>query len=91
MVHCFFDGAMEYPGLCMIGMPDVKEFRNIDKNSFGKLESHVPHEIAHQWFYAAIGNDSYKEPWLDEGFSEFCEDILFPYAENVVGKQIQFP
>ena len=60
-------------------MPDVKEFRNIDKNSFGKLESHVPHEIAHQWFYAAIGNDSYKEPWLDEGFSEFCEDILFPH------------
>lgn len=82
IVHCFFDGAMEYPGLCMIGMPDVKEFRNIDKNSFGKLESHVPHEIAHQWFYAAIGNDSYKEPWLDEGFSEFCEDILFPYFAN---------
>ena len=82
IVHCFFDGAMEYPGLCMIGMPDVKQFRSIEKDSYGALESHVPHEIAHQWFYAAIGNDSYKEPWLDEGFSEFCEDILFPYFAN---------
>ena len=82
IVHCFFDGAMEYPGLCMIGMPDVKQFRSIEKDSYGALESHVPHEIAHQWFYAAIGNDSYKEPWLDEGFSEFCEDVLFPYFAN---------
>lgn len=73
---------MEYPGLCMIGMPDVKDFRKINKNSYGGLEAHVPHEIAHQWFYAAIGNDSYKEPWLDEGFCEFCEDVLFPYYAN---------
>lgn len=77
IVHCFMYSAMEYPGLCMIGMPDVKDFRKIDKNSCGGLEAHVPHEIAHQWFYAAIGNDSYKEPWLDEGFCEFCEDVLF--------------
>lgn len=83
VVHCFFGGAMEYPGLCMIGMPDVKNFRKLNKDSYGDLESHVPHEIAHQWFYAAIGNDSYREPWLDEGFSEFCEDILFPYYADV--------
>lgn len=89
IVHCFFDGAMEYPGLCMIGMPDVKQFRSIEKDSYGALESHVPHEIAHQWFYAAIGNDSYKEPWLDEGFSEFCEDILFPnFANNKLRKKL---
>lgn len=89
IVHCFFDGAMEYPGLCMIGMPDVKNFRKISKNSYSGLESHVPHEIAHQWFYAAVGNDSYAEPWLDEGFSEFCEDILFPYfAEKKLQKKL---
>lgn len=82
IVHCFMNSAMEYPGLCMIGMPDVKDFRKIDKNSYGGLEAHVPHEIAHQWFYAAIGNDSYKEPWLDEGFCEFCEDVLFSYYAN---------
>lgn len=79
LVHGFMDSAMEYPGLCLIGMPDVKDYSHITKNHFSDLNAHVPHEIAHQWFYAAVGNDSYKEPWLDEGISEFCEGILFPY------------
>ena len=79
LVHGFMDSAMEYPGLCLIGMPDVKDYSHIAKNDFSDLNAHVPHEIAHQWFYAAVGNDSYKEPWLDEGISEFCEGILFPY------------
>ena len=79
IVHCFFDGAMEYPGLCMIGMPDVKEFRNIDKNSFGKLESHVPHEIAHQWFYAAIGNDSLiRNRGSTKALVSFAKIFYFP-------------
>lgn len=89
LVHCFSGGAMEYPGLCMIGMPDVKDYRKIGNDGRAELEAHVPHEIAHQWFYAAVGNDSYKEPWLDEGFSEFCEDILLPYfASGKVQKNL---
>jgi len=27
----------------------------------------VAHEIAHQWFYAVVGNDVVEAPWLDEG------------------------
>jgi len=26
----------------------------------------VAHEVVHQWFYAAVGNDQLYEPWLDE-------------------------
>ena len=51
------NSAMEYPGLCLIGMPDVKDYSHIAKNNFSDLNAHVPHEIAHQWFYAAVGND----------------------------------
>jgi aminopeptidase N len=29
------------------------------------------HEIAHQWWYAIIGNDEYAEPWLDESFANY--------------------
>jgi hypothetical protein len=29
------------------------------------------HEVAHQWFYAQLGNDQQREPWLDEAFADF--------------------
>jgi hypothetical protein len=31
----------------------------------------IAHELAHQWFYAIVGDDQYREPWLDESFAEF--------------------
>jgi peptidase M1-like protein len=31
----------------------------------------VAHELAHQWFYGIVGDDQYREPWLDESFAEF--------------------
>jgi aminopeptidase N len=30
----------------------------------------VAHELAHQWWYASVGNDQVEEPWLDEAFAE---------------------
>ena len=29
------------------------------------------HELAHQWFYALVGNDEYADPWLDESFAQY--------------------
>ncbi len=29
------------------------------------------HEVAHQWFYAQLGNHQQREPWLDESFADF--------------------
>ena len=31
------------------------------------------HEVAHQWFYALVGNDQARDPWLDEGLSSWAE------------------
>ena len=36
----------------------------------------VYHEVAHQWFYAQLGNDQQREPWLDEGFADFSARYL---------------
>ena len=36
----------------------------------------VFHEVAHQWFYAQLGNDQQREPWLDEGFADFSARYL---------------
>jgi aminopeptidase N len=42
----------------------------------------VFHEVAHQWFYAQIGNDQQQEPWLDEGFADFSARYLMSIPPN---------
>ena len=42
----------------------------------------VYHEIAHQWFYAQVGNDQQAEPWLDEAFADFSARYLMGIGEN---------
>lgn len=42
----------------------------------------VYHEVAHQWFYAQLGNDQQREPWLDEGFADFSARHLMGIGEN---------
>lgn len=78
VVHTFYEGAMEYPGLIMIGLPDVKDISEL--SDYTPSTSHclfVAHEMAHQWFYASVGNDQYNEAWIDESFAEYCEDYLY--------------
>jgi hypothetical protein len=36
----------------------------------------VSHEMAHQWFYAAVGNDPAEEPWLDEALATYASNIF---------------
>jgi aminopeptidase N len=38
----------------------------------------IAHEIAHQWWYALVGNDQYREPWLDESFASHAHERLHP-------------
>ena len=33
----------------------------------------TPHEVGHQWFYALVGNDQGRDPWLDEGLATWAE------------------
>lgn len=81
IVPTFIPSAIEYPGLMMIGFPDVKSIEEIGEyGSYFDLCSKVAHEVAHQWFYATIGNDQFSEPWLDESFAEYCEQILYAYS-----------
>ncbi|MCX8103949.1 MAG: M1 family aminopeptidase [Candidatus Bipolaricaulota bacterium] len=53
-------GGMEYPGIVMIA---------------GGLPAEIVHELAHQWWYAAVGNDEMDEAWLDEAFATFSEEL----------------
>jgi hypothetical protein len=33
----------------------------------------ITHELAHEWWYALIGDDQAAAPWLDEGFATYAE------------------
>ncbi len=41
------------------------------------LESTVAHEVGHQWFYNAVGNDQINEPWLDEAVTQYVTGLYF--------------
>jgi len=40
----------------------------------------VAHEVAHQWFYAAVGNDPDYECWLDEGPAIFLANVFLDHV-----------
>jgi hypothetical protein len=42
----------------------------------------IHHEVAHQWFYAQVGNEQQVEPWLDEAFADFSARYLMGIGEN---------
>jgi aminopeptidase N len=71
-----YDGGDEYPGLILLysGGPVSARTRYV-----------AAHEVAHQWWYGIVGNDIYRQPWLDEAFAQYS-GIL--YAEDVAGAAI---
>jgi hypothetical protein len=68
--------GMEFPGLNAIGLNLYREQRS-------QLEDRVVHEIAHQWWYAQVGNDQVNTPWLDEGLAEYSMAV---YYEQIFGQ-----
>lgn len=68
--------GMEYPGLNLIGIDLYRDRR-------AGLEDRVAHEVAHQWWYAQVGNDQVNVPWLDEGLAEYSTAT---YYRNVYGQ-----
>lgn len=67
--------GMEYPGLNLIGLDLYREKQS-------QLEDRVIHEVAHQWWYAQVGNDVINTPWLDEGLAEYSMAL---YHQQVFG------
>jgi aminopeptidase N len=56
-----FDGGIEFPTHVMHGS--------------GSTARSIVHELAHQWFYALVGNDQGRDPWIDEGLASYVEFV----------------
>lgn len=79
VVQSDIGGGMEYPNLVMI---ESNEYGNVTFGNlvaayyFGKpkgsLEFVIVHELAHQWWYGIVGNDEYREAWIDEPLTQYA-------------------
>jgi hypothetical protein len=60
-------GGIEYPGSILM----LDDSRTV-----------TVHELAHQWFYAMVGNSQARDPWLDEAFATFAEGEIDGQASD---------
>jgi hypothetical protein len=67
-------GGIEYPGLVMQG-PDTNART-------------TPHEVAHQWFYALVGSNQGRDPWLDEGLATWAEAQINGTHSSFVNRSV---
>jgi aminopeptidase N len=72
----WFPGAMEHQTITGVSSNLIT-----GKNFF---EDTYIHELAHQWWGNAVGPKSWKDIWLNEGFSTYSEAL---YYEAVSGKE----
>ena len=68
----FNEGGMEYPALVYIS-------DSLDAASFGEV---IVHETAHQWWYAAVGNNEVEYGFLDEGLAEYSTVLFYENNEG---------
>lgn len=80
-----FDIGAEYPGMIVL---------LVNGGYTSDTRFVTAHEVAHQWWYGVVGNDIYREPWIDEAFAQWSpllveEEFAGPAAaERVYQQQI---
>jgi hypothetical protein len=54
----------------------------------GSQDRSVVHELAHQWFYALVGNDQARDPWLDESLASYVEFVQMGTLEQQAADRV---
>lgn len=68
-----FPDGMEFTGLVFVS---GDWFRRFSGNPASYLMLITVHEIAHQWWYADVGNNQAQNPWLDEALATYSEYVF---------------
>lgn len=64
--------GVEYPGVALIS---ASLYSGSEGRSF--LPIATAHEVAHQWWYAVVGNDVLRAPWQDEALTTYSALLYF--------------
>ena len=56
-------GGMEYPTITAINTDDGPK----------DLDLTIEHEVGHNWFYAVLGTNERRYPWMDEGINTYYD------------------
>lgn len=79
IVESYVQGfAMEYPQLIQMGKYSPNYSGDIDF-----MEEAIVHEVGHQWWYVTVGNNEFKDSFLDESLTAFSTAYYF---EKIYGK-----
>lgn len=76
--------GIEYPGVIAMTM---RLYDPVDGFPAVVGTSTMAHEVAHQWFYALVGNDQLDEPWLDEALAQYATWVYFRETQGAGGDQ----
>ncbi len=68
-----FPDGMEFSGLVFVGNTWFTRYPD-DPASY--LTLITVHEVSHQWWYARVGNDPARHPWLDEALATYSEYLF---------------
>lgn len=70
--------GIEYPGMTGISIDLYDPNATLGGTpSRVYLQSATAHEVGHQWFYNAVGDDQIHEPWLDESITQYITGLYY--------------
>ncbi len=75
--------GVEFSGLILVG----SQYAGQPNDLFFSII--ISHEMAHQWFYAGVGNDVSEHPWLDESFATYLSYEFLSAYSNPSTAQMQ--
>ena len=74
-------GGQAFPGLVLLSFQTFGELHT------GEAELFRSHEVAHQWWGAAVDWESYRDQWISEGFAQYAAAL---HTLIGMGKEQQF-
>jgi hypothetical protein len=73
--------GIEFPGLVYVS-------RNLYEEGNDYLEFTVVHEVAHQWWYALVGNNQYDHAFLDESVANYVSILYYEERYGVAAAEM---